>query len=371
MFLIPYNKLSDEQRTVIRRVSRQSSNLFVDGPPGSGKTLISLYILKDLIEQQNIRPLLVIYNHSLYGYLRSALKELNLTDNVTIATKDKLFWDLARQSNISASGNNYDEKYESSLAQIQISTLHQRFDFAVVDEVQDFSEKEWDILNAISRRVTSLGDFDQGVYSSNLKKERVISKSIYEKLTDIFRFHKNIATIAEKFSKKAAKLEQMVTRIEKKEVQLLDVPFNKENSTIAEILQTVSKQTGKVGILAPSKHRLTNLSIYLESRHIKHNFYNDNKALRDYDFDDNTPLLLTPFSAKGLEFEHVILFGYDDNDNCIENLKIKNKLNDVLYVSITRTNSALYIIRTPSTVIELRELVNQSPETSVNIDDIF
>ena len=48
--LIPYQQLSEEQKAVIRRVSRTDGNLYVEGPAGSGKTLISLYALKDFVE---------------------------------------------------------------------------------------------------------------------------------------------------------------------------------------------------------------------------------------------------------------------------------------------------------------------------------
>ena len=39
--LIPYNQLSLEQQDIVRRVSRGDKNLYVEGPAGSGKTLIS------------------------------------------------------------------------------------------------------------------------------------------------------------------------------------------------------------------------------------------------------------------------------------------------------------------------------------------
>ena len=60
MFLVPYNKLSDDQKLIIRKVSREDKNLFVEGPPGSGKTLISLYTLKDMVRSQAIKPLLLM-----------------------------------------------------------------------------------------------------------------------------------------------------------------------------------------------------------------------------------------------------------------------------------------------------------------------
>lgn len=89
--LIPYQQLSEEQKAVIRRVSRTSNNLYVEGPAGSGKTLISLYALKDFVENEMGDILFLMYNHSLYGYLRTALNELDIINGTTVATKDKYF----------------------------------------------------------------------------------------------------------------------------------------------------------------------------------------------------------------------------------------------------------------------------------------
>lgn len=51
--LIPYNQLSLEQQDIVRRVSRGDKNLYVEGPAGSGKTLISLYALKNFVESES------------------------------------------------------------------------------------------------------------------------------------------------------------------------------------------------------------------------------------------------------------------------------------------------------------------------------
>lgn len=371
MFLVPYNKLSEEQKAIIRRVSRQSSDLFVEGPPGSGKTLISLYILKDMIENQSIRPLLVIFNHSLFGYLRSALKELDLTDNITIVTKDKYFWDLAKQKGVYIEGEIYDEKYNSILSGLKNQSFEQVYDIAVVDEVQDLSKEEWDLLNRMTKRITSLGDFDQGVYNTNLTKDEVCHKSTVEKLKDIFRFHRNIAKIAQKFSRSSERLEDKVSRIENKDVQLIDVNSRQETQTIADILKSLRGQRGRVGVLSHNHQRLRELHNALESIGIDTVYFQKNNDLRSHDFTQEIPLLVTSHSAKGLEFEHVILFGFDEDDSNISALRTRGQLQDLLYVSLTRTNSNLYLIRNSSTIKELRDISVGKPEPSISIDDIF
>ena len=200
--LIPFNQLSEQQKTVIKNIAREEKgNIFVEGPPGSGKTLISLYTLKDIISETNIKPLLLMYNHSLYGYLKVAINDIGIADNITIATKDKYFWDLARVFNINIpeSLKVYDDKYTYLLRMLNQADLTATFDVALIDEVQDLNQLEWAIIKKISKRIISLGDFDQGIYETGLNYEMVKSNNVYARLTAIFRFHKNIAKLAQVF----------------------------------------------------------------------------------------------------------------------------------------------------------------------------
>jgi superfamily I DNA/RNA helicase len=375
--LIPFNQLSDQQKNVIKNISRdEKRNIFVEGPPGSGKTLISLYTLKDIITESNIKPLLLMYNHSLYGYLKVAIKDIGIADNITIATKDKYFWDLARVSNINIpeSLKVYDDKYTYLLQMLDKVDLTATFDVALIDEVQDLNELEWTIIKKISKRIISLGDFDQGIYETGLNYEMVRNNGVYARLSAIFRFHKNIAKLAQIFSRKQENLEEKVTKDSKTQPLIYDVKINEEFDKIIEIIKGVQQNRKTIGIISPDRNKLAEFAVVLESKNIPHFYFTDNKLLRAHDFNDITPLLITSFSAKGLEFENVILFGFDTDSSMIYKLQREKRLNDVIYVSITRTNTNLFIVRTPKTIKEINDIV---VETSIdivnqpNIDDLF
>lgn len=372
--LIPYNQLSNQQKGIIRRISREEGDLFVEGPPGSGKTLISLYTLRDIVENQSIRPLLLMYNHSLYGYLRSAMSELGISDNITIDTKDKFFWSLARNYNITVDSRlPYDKKYKIILNSLLQVDLPKQYDVTVVDEVQDLSSEEWKLIKKLSKRTTSLGDFDQGVYETELKKAEVTGGGLFERLTEIFRFHKNIAKLARLFSRHNADLESQVSRTSQTQPQLHKTSTGNENAKVAEILIGLKYSQQRIGILSPDRDSLESLDGHLKSQGIEFKYYKDNKDLRNHDFTSTTPLLISSFSAKGLEFEHVILFGFNNSSNTVSRLQTKGKLKDVIYVSITRTNSNLYIVVTPETVKDLQDLKIEeaNSEANVSFDDIF
>jgi len=353
MFLIPYNRLSDEQKEVVKRISREKKNLFVEGPPGSGKTLISLYTLRDMVQEGTVRPLLLMYNHSLYGYLQTAMKELEIADNITIDTKDKFFWNLAKQFNIEWGYGSYEEKYDKLLSGLQAIPLRQVYDVAVVDEVQDLNPKEWELINKLSKRITSLGDFNQGIYESELSKADITRSSLLERLTKIFRFHKNIAKFASLFSRTNDDLESKVIKVSQKIPQFIECSTSDEYDKIIEILNSIKNMRERIGVICPDRELLKDLGEYLKNRGVDYDYYAENKDFRAHDFTSTKPLLISSFSAKGLEFEHVILFGFNKSSRMVSSLRTQNRLRDVLYVSITRTNANLYIIKTDDTIAEL------------------
>lgn len=374
--LIPYNDLSEKQKNVIKKIARQDSgNIFVEGPPGSGKTLISLHTLKDIISNTNINPLLLIYNHSLFGYLNNAIKDIGITDNITVATKDKYFWNLARQMQIFAPAEfNMDNKYVFLLKKLAEIELSISFDVVLIDEVQDFSELEWNVIKKIAKRIITLGDFDQGIYESGLNYEMMKNQGVYAKLDAIFRFHKNIAKLAQIFSRKKENLEEKVTKVSKTQPKIYDLKHGEELDKIVEIINGVRQNRKTIGIITPDKNKLISLSNYLKSKEVIHFYYPDNKDLRTHDFNDISPLLITSFSAKGLEFENVILYGFDTDSSAVFQLRRNNRLNDVIYVSITRTNTNLFIVRTPNSIQEILDIKVDIEETQANqpsIDDLF
>lgn len=370
MFLIPYNRLSEEQKGIVRRISREQQNLFVEGPPGSGKTLISLYTLRDMVEEGTVRPLLLMYNHSLFGYLRTAMRELEISDNITIATKDKFFWDLAYQNNIDRDqGSSYEEKYDYLLSKLLQNNLNRIYDVTVVDEVQDLSSKEWLLIKRLSRRITSLGDFNQGIYETKLTQKDIVGQGLMERLTKIFRFHKNIAKIAALFSRTNDDLEAKVTKLSQSQPQLIQVDKSQELNKIKEILNSLKNMRQRIGVICPDRDLLNELSNFLSSQSIDFNYYPKNKDLRDHDFRSTVPLLISSYSAKGLEFEHVILFGFNNSSSMVIKLRKENRLKDVLYVSITRTNANLYIIKTPDTISEISNINMFGDDVPAQIND--
>lgn len=375
--LIPYDRLSPEQQKVIRDISREDNDrsLFVQGPPGSGKTLISLYTLRNIIRERNIRLHLIMFNHSLYGFLSSALKVLGIEDSVTIETKDKYFFGLhSRESkNRYFDEENYSIKYGKILEDLQDIDFEKTIDVLLIDEVQDLNVEEWNVLKKQSSIIISLGDFDQKVYDSSLSLDDVLVISREERLSKVFRFHKNIAKLAAPFSTSKENLENMVENDSTIIPQIIEVESNKKvYDEIAEIINNIQSFEKGIAIITPQRSNLNILSEELNFRGIDHHFYTSNQSLRNHDYSSKKPLLLTSFSAKGLEFEHVILFGFEESEY-MQKMRRDGSLNTNIYVSLTRTNAHLYIINTANTIPELRnlEVEESNMEEISSLDDLF
>ncbi|MGG5511492.1 AAA family ATPase [Myroides odoratimimus] len=349
--LIPYQQLSEEQKAVVRRVSRSDNSLYVEGPAGSGKTLISMYAVKDLIESEAGSILFLMYNHSLLGYLRTAIQELGVVNGATIATKDKFFWDLARKDingiqDIINSNEPYDFKYIKILNRTQaLIDINNIFDIVIVDEVQDISIQELNLIKRIGKKVLALGDFNQGIYETDMTQAIMEQIGDHEKLSTVFRYHIEIAKIANNFTNRD--LTSLVKSGNGVTPKIIDVPTNNVNEEIANVLDSLKARKTRVGVICPDRELLKALKSYLDIRGIDNVYYEKNINFKNHDFTSNVPLLVSSFSAKGLEFESVIVFGFNKFNPSIQKLEFKKMLKEVIFVSLTRCNSDLFVIRSP------------------------
>ena len=370
--LIPYQQLSEEQKAVIRRVSRTDGNLYVEGPAGSGKTLISLYALKDFVENESGNLLFLMYNHSLYGYLKTALNELDIINGARIATKDKFFWDLAKTKGFSPPLDlDYQDKYNMIMNVLLSEDLEKQYDIIVVDEVQDISGNEFEIIKKLGNKIITLGDFNQGIYKTDMSRTKMMTLGDFENLSTVFRYHIEIAKLANNFTERD--LPSMVRKGNGVKPKIIDVTEEQLFPEIAEILRNLVLRRKRVGVISPDKDKLKALQAYLKNNNVESIYYEENRDFREHDFSTTVPLLLSSFSAKGLEFENVIVFGFDKYNSRIIKLIVENLLKEIIFVSITRCNSDLFIVRTPNEVDQIKNLaVEQGVEiTDDDLDGIF
>jgi len=327
--------------------------MFVNGPPGSGKTHIAILRLQVLLNNGYPNVLFLLYNHSMYGFLKSIFKSMGLTTNILIETKDDYFTQLAkRMGHTSGWTDDYEVAYRARLHHIMNNQINEKFSVIVVDECQDFSDLEVKVLRKMSNKIIAVGDLDQKVYETT--PSPYFKELESRKLNTIYRFGKKVARIAQPFSKSGELLESKVSTLNETDVYRVRATTDTDAvSKIARIIKAKQFTNQTIAILSPTNNQLRTISNLLSFNRIDYFIAEKNTAFRTYNFGSGIPVLITPFSAKGMEFDVVILMGFNNSLN-LGGMSLKKK--ELLYVSLTRTSDELYLIDQPDTVSEMKNL---------------
>lgn len=355
----------DKSQTEIVKTEPYDSSMFVSGPPGSGKTSVAILRSRMLLDNGITNVMFLLYNHSLYGYLRKVFSKMQLKNSITIETKDKFFWRL--HSSImhrSPNGSTYEDKYNTVLRVVNNAPDNKlpSYKLLVLDESQDFSPTELSILCRLTKRMVVLADFDQQIYQNTNAK--IFNNLPQKRLETIYRFGRAIAKIAEPFSNSGVDLQSKVTKTGNTPAYRIETDRLNAFSVLCQIIKNKGVADGTMAIISPLRDELQRLSIRLSSAGID-NFFSssNNEALRDYDYDSKRPLLITPHSAKGMEFDVVVMWGFS-------NAALYYEKNTLIYLSITRTCGELYLIQTPDTCPELKRLAGFESMDDSESDDI-
>lgn len=360
--------LDSSQRSVVQHTP-YNDPMYVKGPPGSGKTHIAILRLNVLINEGYSNILFLLYNHSMYGFLRHIFKKMGLSDTININTKDKYFLDIALRNGYSYSletnSINYNEKYNKRLHYLESISSLPRYDVIVIDECQDFLDRELRIIERMSPKIIAVGDSEQSVYQTD--SQTFFRKLQAYELSTIYRYGKQVAAVAEHFSRQGRNLTSKVTNTNKSDVYKVKVTSKNDASrAIKQIVDAKRTTSMTIGILSISNKQLKALESDLGNAGISTFYCQNNIDIRNYDFDSRKPILITPHSAKGMEFDCVILVGYND---ILLYGDFKNVWKEIVYVSLTRTCNELYLIEEEDTKPELKVL-REWKELSANSGSI-
>lgn len=355
--------LDKEQREVVR-FTPYDAPMFVKGPPGSGKTHIAILRLNVLISEGYTNILFLLYNHSMYGFLKHVFRKMGLVNTIDIHTKDKYFYDVAKRRGYNVYGESQFEKYEIKYAQ-RLSFLERcqtlpKYDLIVIDECQDFMLSELNLLNKMTSNIIAVGDNEQSVYRTD--GISFFQRLPARELKNIYRYGRQVAAVAQYFSVQRVDILSKVTNTNKSDVyKVITTSRMQALVSVKKIVEAKRTTSMTIGIFSLTNKQLQELDGDLQRIGV-HSFYcKNNNDMRDYDFDQRVPVLITPFSAKGMEFDCVILFGYSQQ---LLDSVFSNKWKEVIYVSLTRTCSELYLIQESDTMRQLSDLQEWKPLSS-------
>ena len=347
-WLIAENELDLEQRDFLDKLLKSSGNLWIQGFPGSGKTILLLYSAQRIREvNSNAKILFVEFTHSLIKMLKAALHELHF-DDIEVIT----YYDFVGR------------------------VFSEQFDYILCDEVQDMPRIVLETMAKRSKRVVVAGDVNQSIYDKEPKngKKTCMPSDIIDvlnpeitPLTIIHRLPLNVIKAVNAFipevnilSGRHSMMKQNVQiRIKKAKDYDSEMGYVLKNSldpthqggdTVCILFRTHNQITG----FANSILKQMNKPIWEEvkNRYERPDYGKLNIHLKQHDvpiqyvansygsFTDNPEVitLTTYHSSKGLDFDTVFL-------PICSNYFFSQTFEDrkLLMVGMTRTRKNLYI----------------------------
>lgn len=149
-WMIREDQLDPDQREFINVESKKSGNIWVKGFAGSGKSVLLIHSLKNVLQKEpNARIAVVVYTLSLIDMFKTGMKELNIPNSIPVMT--------------------YIEFCDRN---------SQNFDYIFCDEVQDLPSRVLYAMNNRSRKVIVAGDSNQSIYDTDPRwNEPVVNPS--------------------------------------------------------------------------------------------------------------------------------------------------------------------------------------------------
>lgn len=303
----------------------ETSAIALGGGPGTGKSVVCLWRHIRNYATGTKRSLLLTYTKTLEHYLKQSAS----TQNAESATNiNRTLW------------------WTSHL------NLHQRYDEIIIDEGQDVFIDRYEIIKNHSDSISYGADEFQSLY---LNKEQ---------LTELFgwfrqNFDNEEYTLIKNFRNSKEILEftrsvfpnilipqnainQAITTNLKPIVKIIGRDDERELESIMSIIDDFAGDTHNIGILVPSQNMVNS---YYERINNKLNGRKECSKFQAEmgDFQGLSGIHITTYkSAKGTEFDTVIMPRFDSFDWFIANTDSTSE-NDY-YVAFTRTKTNLFLI---------------------------
>ena len=323
---------SDEQIDVLK----SEPNLIITGSAGTGKTLLAIH-LAITISEKGYNVGLIVYTKSLKAYIKEAINNNDALNKISAFYE----WEWLR--------------------------CKDKFDYIILDEFQDFSLTDINSIIPFSKLgVYLFGDIEQTLYDKNLNGQSVISINELDtlegfrkkKLTTNYRISKQNILVVDNISynlqiEKSLKINDHISSNKPHLYQFES--HQQEMNWIFDFLKN-NTEFKSIGLLFvhndPSKNVLNDFksafdtnSEIIPSIEYFANFLLENgienigyktKRIESLNFENEYNVnVLTIFSAKGLEFDCVILpFCKLSNNYFHKNL---------LYVALTRSKNSIII----------------------------
>jgi len=339
--------LTDHQMEVLQLL-REQKRVLIRSCAGSGKTTLAVHKAKILAEQGN-KVLLVCFNKPLSQHLK---QECEMQPLIKVGSFHDLCFEWMEEIGVEVAVEDTNEWWSDTFPNIvadQIDAIRHRFDAIVVDEGQDFKDAYWVLLEMLlvnpDKSVFYIfADANQNIYQGTAS---------YPMTTSPVFLDRNIRNTNEVFAavKHACELPDEVkpSGVSGPDVQLISYSTDDDMlRVITKLLQRVTAEGMKpsdIVILGTKSQRRTTLKYGTKIGPFK---------LVEVNESTNDIVTMTVHRYKGLESPVVILCEFDE--------QVRFNWKELLYIGLTRTTGALYVLGQEETAPRLSTSLNLAIE---------
>lgn len=343
-FLPPVKQLTNDQDKAMR--SDVHKSLIVTGPPGSGKTVVSLYRVDKLKNERGANVDLFVYSNVLFSYLSKSLKKLKIISkrDGEVKTFHRWFFKWYRQTFSvpppSLAPFVYDwNKIREDFVENDISLF--AFDQLIIDEAQDIPLQFFKFAARLSKAHTVFADDNQALFESNstvaeIRKALIRYDPSLIKLTENHRNSRPIAELANCFAVKGIK--SGTAKLPERPGSLPQLCHGTKKEYRERIINyTKNNKTHRIGVFLKTKKQVEKWYQKLSKmsrQPVQRYYYDKEKSLSPPDFKEYGIFLVTFLSSKGLEFNSVYIPE-------IDNLRNDDGTKMNLYVALSRPRDSL------------------------------
>jgi superfamily I DNA/RNA helicase len=346
-WLPSFRELDHEQVEAVNQLLDKGGNLLY-GPAGSGKTAITIFRAKTLADQKK-SFILLVYTNALVKFLSAAAETLKLPAGC-VHSFYKWVWAAYREA-LGRNPPDVEDKWNLVVDNLIAYWTRNRsaaphYDAILVDEAQDFNPNVAKLLHMLTPNLIIAGDPAQSLYvetqDMNALAERWKPLSRCNVVARNYRNPTPTAQLAALFvDQPDTFLANVVGKNHATKPAWYEVDSWQETGEHIQKIVTGLRGEKRMGILV--RHQKDAYRIQSALKKLGTNTQVALTRSQDVlDFNSTVPVITTVHSAKGLEFDWVVL--PDLNAGEWDTLADEPSERHLFFVALTRTKERLYLI---------------------------
>lgn len=388
-WMIREDQLDPQQKDFVNNEARRDGNIWVKGFAGSGKSVLLVHSLKDILKREpNATAAVVLYTHSLIDVFKTGMKEIGLSESIPVMT----YYEFVDRNTSS-------------------------YDYILCDEVQDLPAKVLFSMQNRAKKILVAGDSNQSIYTTDPKwKEPTVNP---EQIGDIINARSFSLNMIHRLTRSIISAVQKLLPdmnifgaardTSKVDVNIRLCEANNEQEEIEYVFKESQKGTavGESSVILLPTHRTiekfiellylvnnknlvsipkdkwnkpdyNSLNRQLINSNIKAQFVGSGYgSLKDAENNKHT-IIMTYHSAKGLDFDNVFLpflnsslFITPNNEETLFMVAITRSRKNLYLSYFGYTNNLIDKFKSGCTEISINQLNNNSNRNSQSDDFDF